>query len=88
MIYHRFGSQVEIVGNAGLRYSGRKAQGEPIMLTLVRVKYENGSREHSYQWAETLKADNGFWELDAAIKSAPVLDLTTAELTSAKKEAE
>lgn len=86
MLYHRFGAELEIVGNCGVQPIGDSIHA--FTLSLVYVKLNNGSNRNKFMWAETLRADNGIDEIQSAIAHAPKMELTGDELTAAIKQAD
>lgn len=87
MIYHRFGSPVQIIGNCGM-FKRDEFEGEPIVNNLVYIQFDNGSGKFGYAWAEFLRADDGWQEIKLAIDVAPQKPMTVESAAVAFKDAE
>lgn len=87
MIYSRFGGCVTVLARCGLHHP---EPGSESLLELVRVTIadEDGSNPiERYRYAETLKADGGWLEIQVAVRDAPEVALPFDELQAAKQQA-
>jgi len=82
MLYTRWSDNVTIIENCGTHTVSEFRY--PI--TLVKVHFNEDGSER-YRILETMKADGGWPELDAALSAAPKVELTHRELRRAVKEA-
>lgn len=85
-IYTRRGSEVTAVLAACGEH--RVHQSEPMTLILVRIDYDDKRTVFTYKFRETLKATGGSQEIDAAIATAPKVQLTDHALKRAIDDAE
>lgn len=85
MLYTRFGTEVKVVGNCG----EHKPHGFNYPITLLKIRFDFGAdgQKDGYQFAEALKADEGWQAIDAALKAAPQLILHGDELDRAIQDA-
>ncbi len=81
-IYNRWGDTLEIVVNYGQVY----VEEDGVNATLVKVRYGPGA-EDRFKFAETLKADNGWAEIEDAITALPVSIISARALKSAIMQA-
>lgn len=86
-IYTRWGESVTIEQNCGQHESqlGGGKHKVTTTVTLVKVKFEDG--DERYAIAESLKADEGWTEIEAAVAEASKVTLEAAELKRALREA-
>lgn len=85
MIYTRWSNTVEITENCGEHQQPGEFEGF-LMLTLVKVLYKDWG-SFGYQFAESLRADEGSNEIMAAVNSADKRKLSNAELEAAIQKA-
>ena len=86
MIHSRWGSDIKIVARCGQHELPSHLPMSTVCLTLVKVQYEEG--DEGYKCAETLKATEGWKEIETAMNAAPELTLTGKELKDALRKAE
>lgn len=84
-IYTRMGGIATINRNCGQYHPPYLPKGTQLSLVLVDIL---GLGNPRYKWAETLKADDGWNEIKAAIDAAPRMRLNKKELAAAFREAE
>lgn len=77
-IFTRFGSEVAIIGDVG-EYKTKEFD-YPVRLIEVLYAEDKAKR---YLLAHTLRADNGWQEIEAAIQAAPKIKLEAKELRQA-----
>lgn len=82
MLYTNWGTQVKIIANCGEQKP--KYLREPSVL----VKTERPDGATKYQFDFTLRADNGYAEIEQAIANAPRVELTAQERQVAFRQAE
>jgi hypothetical protein len=81
-IYNRWGDPLEIVVNYGQVY----VKEDGVNATLVKVRYGTGA-EDRFKFAETLKADNGWAEIEDAVTRLPVSTISASAKFKAIKQA-
>lgn len=81
-IYNRWGDELKIVVNCG-EVRPKQLSGP---VTLVKVRYGDGA-EDRWQFADFLKADNGWEEIKAAVKSLPVSTISATAMKTAISQA-
>ena len=84
MIYTRWGSAVRIIRNCGQH----KPKGFFQHVRLVLVAYLDNPSTTRYYFAETLKADDGIYEVFTQLSAAPAGNLGPETLAAALREAE
>jgi len=80
-IYNRFSDELTIIANCG----EHKPEEFVAPMTLVQIKYSDG--DDRYCFAEFLKANNGWLEIETALGNAPVVELDPASLKKAIRQA-
>lgn len=80
-IYNRWGDEVKIIANCG--DVTPKDFSTPV--TLVQVEYDDHDKR--FQFADFLKADNGWPEIKTAVDALPVTAISSAALKTAINQA-
>lgn len=88
MIYSRWGCHVRITGYCG-KHQPKGYSGPIVLVQAERRDPEKPDEpsETTFYFAQSLRADDGWKEIDAAVDAAPEIKLNPEELKAALKQA-